>query len=238
MADLNAQLEEAQEQLVQSERLRALGEMAAGVAHDINNALGIIIGNAQLARRKLDPDSKVLKSIDGIELAAKDAAETVRRLREIGKPIDTSGYQTLDLSEIVDDVVRAAVPAWRESGSHGGAEISVETNLARNCFIKGNATELREALANILLNSVLGNKDQRQDTRSPPRAGSIHGPHGGGYGHRNERGNKETASRSVLYDPGRRGHRARDEHGRCHRDKAPGKAHCGVGRRRWNDVLR
>lgn len=158
LADLNVQLEEAQEQLVQSERLRALGEMAAGVAHDINNALGIIIGNAQLVKRKLDPDSKVLKSIDGIELAAKDAAETVRRLREIGKPIDTSSYQSLDLSEIVDDVVRAAVPAWRESGSHGGAEISVETNLARNCFIKGNATELREALANILLNSVLAIK--------------------------------------------------------------------------------
>lgn len=154
LAELNRQLEEAQEQLVQSERLRALGEMAAGVAHDINNVLGIILGNAQLARRKLGGESDALRCVDAIELAARDAAETVRRLREIGKPIDTAGYRMVDLSEVAEDVVRAAIPAWTESGSHGGAEISVETDLQRGCRVTGNATELREALANILLNAA------------------------------------------------------------------------------------
>ena len=154
LAELNEQLEEAQDQLIQSERLRALGEMAAGVAHDINNVLGIILGNVQLAKRKLDKDSGALESINAIELAARDAAETVRRLREIGKPIDGSIYQKVDLSGIVDDVVRAAIPAWKESGSDGGAKISVETKLLPDCFVMGNASELREALANILLNSA------------------------------------------------------------------------------------
>ena len=89
---MNRQLEDAQEQLVASERLRALGEMAAGVAHDINNVLGIILGNAQLAARKMDKESPAFESIKAIELAARDGAETVRRLREIGKPMDAGSY--------------------------------------------------------------------------------------------------------------------------------------------------
>lgn len=154
LARLNTQLAKAQDQLVQSERLRALGEMAAGVAHDINNVLGIILGNVQLARRKLGPGSAAARSIDAIELAAKDAAETVRRLREIGKPAATSRYEVVDLSEVAQDVVAAAVPAWKESADQDAADITVETDLKQGCTVLGNATELREALANILLNAA------------------------------------------------------------------------------------
>ncbi|MHB9036504.1 MAG: sensor histidine kinase [Armatimonadota bacterium] len=154
LADLNKLLEEAQEQLIHSERLRTLGEMAAGVAHDINNVLGIILGNAQLAKRKLADNTDALQSVNAIELAARDAAETVRRLREIGKPPDVAAYRVVDLSEIVEDVVQGALPAWRESGSHANAEISVETKLLPGCRVLGNASELREALANVLLNAA------------------------------------------------------------------------------------
>ena len=154
LAELNSRLEEAQEQLIQSERLRALGEMAAGIAHDINNVLGIILGNVQLARRKLDEDSPAMKSIQGIELAARDAAETVRRLREIGKPVDTSRYAPVDLGEIVRDVVDATIAAWKESRSVGAAQVTVETTLEPDCVVWGNSVEFREALANILLNAA------------------------------------------------------------------------------------
>lgn len=154
LAELNRQLGEAQEQLIASERLRALGEMAAGVAHDINNVLGIILGNAQLAARKLDKTSPAFESIKAIELAARDGAETVRRLREIGKPMDAGSYSPVDLNGIVDDVVKAAIPAWRESRATPGASVSVETDLTPGCSVVGNAAELREALANVLLNAV------------------------------------------------------------------------------------
>lgn len=154
LAELNRQLEEAQEQLLAAERLRALGEMAAGVAHDINNVLGIILGNAQLAVRKLDKGSSAYESVKAIEFAARDGAETVRRLREIGKPRDPGSYCSIDVNEIVEDVVKAAIPAWSESLSSSRADISVETDLALGCRINGNASELREALANVLLNAV------------------------------------------------------------------------------------
>jgi signal transduction histidine kinase len=164
LAELNRQLEEAQEQLVASERLRALGEMAAGVAHDINNVLGIILGNAQLAKRKLDKDSPALESINAVELAARDGAETVRRLREIGKPIDPGSYSPIDLNGIVEDVVKAAIPAWRERDAASAVSVNVDTDLGSGCVISGNAVELREALANVLLNAV-----QSMDSGGPIR---------------------------------------------------------------------
>jgi len=154
LLQLNRQLEEAQEQLVASERLRALGEMAAGVAHDINNVIGVILGNAQLAKRKTDQASPVRQSIEAIELAARDAAETVRRLQEIGKPMDAAGYTPVDLNGVVEDVVKAAIPAWREQAPARGQDISVETELCAGAVIMGNPSELREALANVLLNAV------------------------------------------------------------------------------------
>ena len=154
LAELNKQLEEAQDQLVHSERLRTLGEMAAGVAHDINNVLGIIIGNAQLAKRKIKDDNNLSQCVNAIELAAKDAAETVRRLREIGKPIDSSVYQLIDLSDIAEDVVKSVFPLWNESGLKSDSDINIELHTEKDCKVVGNATELREALSNILLNAA------------------------------------------------------------------------------------
>lgn len=154
LAELNIALQDAQEQLVQAERLRALGEMAAGVAHDINNVLGIILGNAQLGIKRVDYPEKVMQCLKAIELASRDAAETIHRLREIGKPIDEGSYQVLNLSDIVEELVKAALPAWAEAGSHGDSKIEVQTHLTPNCKIRGNASEIREALANIILNSA------------------------------------------------------------------------------------
>lgn len=54
-------LKEAQEQLIHSERLRTLGEMAGGVAHDINNVLGIIPGNTQLVKENSGMSIRMLK---------------------------------------------------------------------------------------------------------------------------------------------------------------------------------
>lgn len=153
LAELNRHLREAQEQLLQSERLRTLGEMAAGIAHDLNNVVGIILGNVQLAKRKLDADSPAAHCIESIEMAARDAAETVRRLQEIGKPADTSHYREIDLNKVVEDVLRTAFPAWMERGTASN-EVDVRTELQEDCVVFGNPVELREALANVLLNAV------------------------------------------------------------------------------------
>ncbi len=195
LASLNRQLREAQEQLIHSERLRTLGEMAAGVAHDINNVLGIVLGNAQLAKRKLEPGTDIMRCVEGIELAARDAAETVRRLREIGKPVGTSHYYEVDLSDLARDLVDTALPAWTHAES-GGQQVRVETDLQSGCVVSGDATEIREALGNILLNAIQASApgDKIELSTSPTKDGvdvTVQ-DHGTGM-------DQETQSR--LFDP-------------------------------------
>ena len=84
-----SQLEDAQTHLVQQERLRALGQMASGIAHDLNNALALVVGFSELLR--LMPDTlndreRSLHYLDLILTGAKDAADTVHRLREFYRP--------------------------------------------------------------------------------------------------------------------------------------------------------
>lgn len=155
LVELNKQLQKAQDELLRSERLRTLGEMAAGIAHNINNALSIVIGNVQLAKRKLSQDSDLAHCIDSIELAARDAAEIVRKLKEIGKPVDRSRYKPIELSSLVESVLNAALPAWQEQGK----QIDLATEMESGCIIEGDATEIREAVANILLNAIQAIRD-------------------------------------------------------------------------------
>ena len=76
-----SELQATQDQLIKSEKLRALGEMSAGVAHDFNNILGAIIGRAQLMKGQIQ-DLTILRGLDIIEKAAVDGAFTIKRLQE------------------------------------------------------------------------------------------------------------------------------------------------------------
>src|SRR5947207_14857708 len=75
------ELTAAQDQLVRTEKLRALGEMASGVAHDFNNLLASILGRAQLTLQRLE-DPQLRQWLKVIDRAALDGAQTVRRLQE------------------------------------------------------------------------------------------------------------------------------------------------------------
>ncbi|HET9233486.1 MAG TPA: PAS domain S-box protein, partial [Candidatus Eisenbacteria bacterium] len=68
-----------QDQVVAYERLRALGEMASGVAHDFNNVLGVILARAQMLQRNADQNT--MRGLQIIEKAARDGAETVKRIQ-------------------------------------------------------------------------------------------------------------------------------------------------------------
>ena len=79
------QLNTAQQQIIEQERLRALGQMASGIAHDFNNALLPILGYSELLLmfpKNLDDKIKLINNLNLINTAAKNAAETVKRLRE------------------------------------------------------------------------------------------------------------------------------------------------------------
>ncbi len=147
-------LQAAQDKLVQSEKLRALGELAAGVAHDFNNVLGAILGRAQLLKANLsDPGLK--KHAEIIEKAANDGAETVRRVQELGRQDSTDDFVVVSVTEILDDVAEFTRPRWREQPLQRGVRVDLYVeSRERDLAVRGNPHELREVLINLVHNAV------------------------------------------------------------------------------------
>ena len=147
------ELAAAQDQLVRTEKLRALGEMASGVAHDFNNLLASVLGRAQLLMRRVQ-DPQQLQWLRVIERSALDGAQTVRRLQEFTRIRRDQPMVPLDLAQMVVDALDITQSRWREEPVSRGIVIEVRAELGAGPPILGDAAELREALTNLILNAV------------------------------------------------------------------------------------
>src|SRR3989454_10990960 len=150
------QLKTTQQQMLQQERLRAMGQMASGIAHDFNNLLSPIVGFAELLMRSPDLPQETTKTYAQlINTAALDAASVIRRLRELYRdrgetPVDGS----VDLGRCIDEVVALTQPRWKNQALGQGIAIRVDTRVAGSPVIQGDAAGIREMLANLIFNAV------------------------------------------------------------------------------------
>jgi GAF domain-containing protein len=147
------ELASAQDQLVRTEKLRALGEMASGVAHDFNNLLASILGRAQLTLRRLQ-DPQLRKWLQVIERSALDGAQTVRRLQEFTRTRRDQPFVAVDLNEIVRGALEITQSRWREETRSRGVAIEAQTSFGSLPTVVGDPAELREAMTNLILNAV------------------------------------------------------------------------------------
>lgn len=149
----NRELQEARSRLVRSETLRALGQMASGVAHDFNNILAAITGNTQLLLAQVD-DPQLRPRLKAIETAAMDGAATIRRIQEFSRLKKTREIGPVDVNQLVRDVVMITSPLWKDQQQRNGKLVEVLTRLDGVQSVAGNAAELREVLTNLLLNAL------------------------------------------------------------------------------------
>ena len=147
------ELRATQAQLVQSAKLNALGEMAGGVAHDFNNILAAILGRTQLLLQTT-PDPAIRRQLTIIEQAALDGAQTVRRVQEFTRVRQDERFETIDLNQVLLDVLELTRPAWETGPKRRGIQIDVHLELQASRTTAGNASELREVFTNLLLNAV------------------------------------------------------------------------------------
>lgn len=147
------QLSAAHEQLIQTERARALAGVAGGIAHEFNNLLAIILGKTQLALERSD-SSGIREDLTVIEETAWRAADTVRRLLAFVSTRSDEGMATVDVNALVQDVVTFTRPLWKDDAEAHGIRIEVAPDLAAAASVHGLATELREALTNLMLNAI------------------------------------------------------------------------------------
>ena len=144
----------AQDQLVRSEKLRALGEMASSVAHDFNNLLAAILGRAQLLlHRVADPTARHWLQI--IERSAVDGAKTVRRLQEFTRIRRDQPAVAVDLNQVVREAIELTESSWRLEPPRRGIVIQAVTELVPDLpTTLGDPAELREVMTNLILNAV------------------------------------------------------------------------------------
>jgi PAS domain S-box-containing protein len=142
-----------EEQLLQTEKLRALGEMASGVAHDFNNALAAILGNTQLLLYTVK-DEELKETLQIIEKVSRDAAQTVRRLQEFTRKRIHQELFKLDVNSIIKDVIEITKPKWKDEVQDRGVPIEMISNFEEIPPVEGNASELREVIANMIFNAI------------------------------------------------------------------------------------
>lgn len=155
---------EMEKRLFRSEKLKALGELAGGVAHDFNNILAVILGRAQLLNKILESPAKsegrksvrnLKKSLAIIEKATLDGAETVRRIQEFSRRRGDDEYFTkVNLNQIVDDALEFTKVKWKHEPESRGIKIKVQKKTSSLPSIGGSASELREVMINLINNAV------------------------------------------------------------------------------------
>jgi signal transduction histidine kinase len=147
----------SQQTVMQQERLRALGEMASGIAHDINNAISPISLYTEMLLDKEPSLSEGARSrLLTIQRAIDDVAATIARMREFYRPRESS--LTLDkvrLNDAIHQVVELTQPRWRAVPQERGVAIELTADLAPALPpIMGDAVEIRDALTNLVFNAV------------------------------------------------------------------------------------
>jgi PAS domain S-box-containing protein len=150
--DITEQKEE-RERAARADKLRALGQLASGVAHDFNNSLAAILGRAQLLRRQTQ-DEALVRNVEIIQTAAEDAAATVRRIQTFARKSPAKEFELIDVSGLLNDAIEITRTRWQNEARLRGLEYQVvlESKGAQITF--GSASELREVFVNLIVNAV------------------------------------------------------------------------------------
>lgn len=147
----------SQQEVIQHERLHALGQMASGIVHDFNNALTPILGASDFLLMNpdmLDNRKESLILLDSIRTAARDAKNVVHRLREFYRPDEDAEMGPVNVNDVAAHVFELTQPKWKGQAHANGFTIETRMELSEVPPVLGSKSQLREVLANILLNSL------------------------------------------------------------------------------------
>jgi signal transduction histidine kinase/CheY-like chemotaxis protein len=150
-------LQQTQQAVMQQERLRALGQMASGIAHDINNALSPVTLYTQvLLETEPGLSASAMESLETIQRAVDDVAHTVARLSEFYRQREPQLVMVpVQLNQMVQQVIDLTRARWSDMAQQRGTVITLETELADTPpAILGVESEIREALINLIFNAV------------------------------------------------------------------------------------
>jgi signal transduction histidine kinase len=151
-------LQRTQKQVIQQERLAALGTLTGGIAHDFNNAISIIMGFGEVLLHDIKRGvrkERATEPLTAILAAAQDAAKIVHRLREFYHPEESTGqHQPVDLNRLINQAILLTQPRWQGAAGATGRTITMNPILGQIPNVVADPAELREMLTNLIFNAV------------------------------------------------------------------------------------
>ncbi len=150
------ELSQSQHTVMQQERLRALGQMASGIAHDINNAVSPVSLYTELLVREPNLSARGRQYLATIQQAIDDVARTVARMREFYREREPQlTLERVEINRAVMQVVALTRPRWSDQPQQRGLMVDVQTDLADPLpEVMGAEHEIRDALTNLIFNAV------------------------------------------------------------------------------------
>ncbi|HPU56893.1 MAG TPA: ATP-binding protein [Verrucomicrobiota bacterium] len=151
------ELRRTQAVVVQQERLRALGEMASGVVHDVNNALSPIVAYSELMLGTIpDLPENARHYLQTIHRAGDDIANIVSRMRQFYRQrSDTEQLVRVNINQLIEEVVELTRPRWRDLSQREGISIHIQKELDPGLpLLLSDPSDLREALINLVFNAI------------------------------------------------------------------------------------
>ncbi len=143
------------EQQAELEKMRSLGQLSAGVAHNFNNVLAAILGRTQLLLRATT-DERQRRNLQVIEQAALDAAEIVRRIQTFARRTPTTHFQPVSLAQLITDAIQLTRTRWEDDARANGLhyDVLLTSDCAAPDLVAASASELREVFVNLILNAL------------------------------------------------------------------------------------
>ncbi|MEY4980347.1 MAG: C4-dicarboxylate transport sensor protein DctB [Pseudomonadota bacterium] len=146
----HASLQQAQQQLVKSEKLAAIGQLTASVAHEINNPIAVMQGNLDLIRDTLGPQAQPVQ--DELKLLDEQVERMrliVTQLLQYARPTEYAGYvESLDINRTVQDCLVLVAHLLTQT------RIEVQTSLHASHRVSMNRQELQQVIINLLINAI------------------------------------------------------------------------------------
>jgi two-component system cell cycle sensor histidine kinase/response regulator CckA len=141
-----AQRAAAERQLVQAQKLEAVGRLAGGIAHDFNNMLGVILGRSSMVQARLGRDNPVWEDMEAIRLACRQGASLTQHMISFsrGAPVDV---KPLELNELVREFASGVLPLVGER-----IELDVQVG-DESLWILADQAQLEQVLINLVVNS-------------------------------------------------------------------------------------
>lgn len=156
------ELKETQQQMIQSEKMRSLGEMAGGIAHEINNPLTIISGYCASIRRKIDSNNfeidNIKDTLEKIDNTVLRISKIVKSLKSISRESDELHLEDVVLCNLLEDVFSICSERLKVLG----IKFNIQCEISKDFQLACNSVSLSQVLLNLINNAIDAVEDKSE----------------------------------------------------------------------------